>query len=136
MPNPSILALDVGDKRIGIAIASVAARLPRTLTTLEYTKDFWPALSSIIAQEAVERLVVGYPRGLSGQATTQTSSTETFLEKLKQHVSLPINLQDEALTSQKAETELRSRAKPYSRGDIDALAAVYILEDYLATLSA
>lgn len=130
-PNPSILALDVGAVRVGVAIASLAARLPRPLITLQRDDTLFPALETIVEVEGVTKLIVGFPRGLQGQHTAQTEAIEAFVEELKQHFPLPVQLQDEALTSKHAEDELRMRGKPYEKEDIDSLAATYILEDYL-----
>lgn len=128
----SILALDVGAKRVGIAVASQTARLAQPLTTLIRDDNLFPALGDVIEAEAINTLVVGLPRGLSGQHTTQTVLIENFVAELRQYfVNVPIYLQDEALTSRKAEAELQSRGKDYKRADIDALAATYILEDWL-----
>ena len=129
----SVLALDVGSKRIGVAVASLQARLPHPLVTLEATDDgLLPALEALVKSEDVGRLVVGLPRGMAGQSTAQTESTLRFSKTLQEHFDLPIDMQDEALTSVRAEEELQERGKAYSPGDIDALAATYILEDWLA----
>lgn len=129
----SVLGLDVGGRRVGVAAATLAAGLPRPLTTLQQGAEFFEALEQLIQDENADILVVGLPRGLDGQATEQTRAAETFAEDLrKRYDSLPVYLQDEAVTSKKAEDELRQRGKPYARGDIDALAATYILEDWLA----
>lgn len=131
--NPSsILALDVGDKRIGVAVASEVARLPRPLTTLPRTDDFLDKLRDIIEDERVRVLVIGLPRGLDGQQTEQTAVTEKFIEELDKALDLPVRRQDEALTSQKAENELTGKRSKAATGDVDSLAATYILEDYLA----
>lgn len=131
----SVLALDVGARRIGVAVASRATRLPRPLTTLLFDETFWETLQKIIADERVDTLVVGYPRGLQGQRTAQTASIEDFIETLSTHFEFSIKLQDEALTSQRAKAELDARSKPYEKEAIDALAATYILEDWLASQS-
>lgn len=128
----SILGLDVGNKRVGVAVSSLAARLPRPLATLARDGDFFLALQGIIEAENITALVVGLPRNLDGQATAQTKATEGFKAGLGRHFDLPIHYQDEAVTSKQAEAELEARGKPYQRGDIDALAATYILEDFLA----
>jgi putative Holliday junction resolvase len=60
--TPSILALDVGERRIGVAIASLEARLARPLTTLLHDDGLLAGLEKIIAEENVQLLVVGYPR--------------------------------------------------------------------------
>jgi putative Holliday junction resolvase len=129
--NSSVLSLDVGAKRVGVAVASFKARLPRPLTTLLHDEAIFQALDDIVEAEGVSTLVVGYPRGMQGQQTKQTDEIEEFCTELSRHFSIPIHLQDEALTSRQAEAELEDRGKPYSKGDIDALAATYILEDYL-----
>lgn len=127
----TVLALDVGGKRVGVAVASQAARLPRPLVTLEQGSGFFEALTTVIQDEDAGTLVVGLPRGLDGQRTAQTEAVETFAERLREKLELPVHLQDEAVTSKQAEAELEARGKPYERGDIDALAATYILQDWL-----
>lgn len=126
-----ILALDVGTVRIGVARASSLVRLPEPLTTLTNDKDVWPTLRELCEQHNVGVLVVGLPRGLEGQDTAQTAAIREFVDQLSHEIKLPIVLQDEAVTSVQAEQELTQRGKPFSKGDIDALAATYILEDYL-----
>lgn len=129
----SVLALDVGSKRVGVAVASLQARLPRPLVTLNASEDkLLPSLEDIIRKEDVGRLVVGLPRGMSGQQTAQTEFTMRLTKTLQAHFDLPIDMQDEALTSKHAEQELQKRGKPYQPGDIDALAATYILEDWFS----
>jgi putative Holliday junction resolvase len=129
----SVLALDVGSKRVGVAVASLQARLPRPLVTLNASEDkLLPSLEDIIKREDVGRLVVGLPRGMSGQQTAQTEFTLRLTKTLQAHFDLPIDMQDEALTSKHAEQELQKRGKPYAPGDIDALAATYILEDWFS----
>jgi putative Holliday junction resolvase len=130
--HKSVLGLDVGSKRIGVAVASLAARLPRPLATLEWNEGFFAALDDIVKTEEAGDLVVGFPRGLEGQHTAQTEAIEDFAAKLRKHCDLPVHMQDEALTSENAKTELEARGKPYARGDVDALAATYILQDWLA----
>lgn len=127
----SVVGLDVGAQRVGVAVASLTARLPRPLVTLTYDDVLFEKLQAIVNDENVAILVVGFPRGLQGQRTAQTQAIEDFSEELRSHVDVPIVFQDEAVTSRQAEEELRARGKDYSKADIDALAATYILEDYL-----
>lgn len=129
--NSSILALDVGGQRIGVALANAVARIAHPHTTVINDPAVIVNLQQIIAHEDVVVLVVGLPRGLEGQHTAQTRAVEEFVLDLKQHIDLPVYWQDEALTSHHAEAELNKRGKPYVKGDIDALAATYILEDFL-----
>lgn len=129
----SILALDVGDRRVGVAVASLAARLPRPLTTVLRGDDCFDELRNIIRSEEAGEIVVGLPRGLDGQSTGQTEATERFISELRHEVDMPVHVQDEALTSKQAEAELNKRGAGHTKGDIDALAATYILEDFLAS---
>jgi putative Holliday junction resolvase len=128
----NILAIDFGNKRVGLALANVEVKLAHPYKTIENTPNLINDLKQIIEQEGVSQLVIGYPRGLEGQHTEQTVLVEEFVNELRSQINfVPIDLQDEALTSTKAEAELNSRNKPYDKGDVDALAATYILEDWL-----
>lgn len=129
--NSSILALDVGGQRIGVARANAVARIASPLTTLVNDESINESIQKLIAEHDAAALVVGLPRGLSGQHTDQTRSVEAFVANLRQAVNLPVYWQDEAVTSKQAEAELKARRKPYAKGDIDALAATYVLEDFL-----
>jgi putative holliday junction resolvase len=125
------LALDVGRVRIGLATGNTIARLASPFATITNDEQVLATLQAIIRERAINELVIGLPRGLEGQETSQTAYVHDFVKQLQSVVNLPIHLQDEALTSVKAEEELERRGKPYQKGDIDALSAVFILEDYL-----
>lgn len=127
----TIVALDVGAQRIGVARANSIARIASPLTTLQHTDHIFDDITELLRQEQADALVVGLPRGLDGQETDQTGYVRTFIADLQEHISIPVHLQDEALTSVKAEKELQARKKPFAKGDVDALAATYILSDYL-----
>lgn len=132
--SKSVLALDIGERRIGVAVASLAARLPRPLTVLDRSSGDEAVidhLRTVAAEHGVTRLVIGLPRGLDGQETQQTASTRTYGESLAVSVGLPYDFQDEAGTSLQAEAELSARGRPYAKGDVDSLAATYILQDWL-----
>ncbi|HET9174145.1 MAG TPA: Holliday junction resolvase RuvX [Candidatus Saccharimonadales bacterium] len=127
----SVLALDVGEKRIGVALASREARIASPLTTLPNDDVFVSTLERLLHELNVDTIVVGLPRNLAGDDTPQTSYVRSFVEQLQSAMTISCVWQDEAATSVKAEEELRARRKGYTREDIDALSAAYILEDYL-----
>lgn len=127
----TILGLDVGERRIGVAVANLIARLPRPLTTLTHDARVIEEILGLVAEHEAGALVIGLPRGLDGQHTAQTSFTEHFAHELEQKLTIPLYWQDEAVTSLKAKEELEKRGKPYVKGNVDALAAAYILEDFL-----
>lgn len=131
--HKQIIALDVGTKRVGVAHTNTLARLPSPLTTLIRGETFWKELEKLLSENGADVIVVGLPRNLDGNDTDQTRLTRDFMAELATHTSLPLVAQDEALTSHKAETELQARGKKFEKGDIDALAASYILQDYLDT---
>lgn len=130
-PHRTILSLDVGERRIGVAVANMAARLASPLTTLARSDLSFRDIQDLIDGHNTEILVVGLPRGLDGQHTAQTVAVEEFKAALEQYVAVPVHWQDEALTSKQAEAELDARGKPYKKEDVDALSANYILEDFI-----
>lgn len=129
-----ILALDVGDKRVGVALAGPIAKLAAPYGVLENGEAVWDELAALIKRESVGVVVVGLPRSLQGEETNQTRLARQFAAAIKDKMAIEVVMQDEALTSRQAEAELRRRGKQFSKGDIDALAAVYILEDYLRSI--
>jgi putative pre-16S rRNA nuclease len=128
----ALIALDVGERRIGVAFAWSITGIASPLTTLDRTAAAVNEIQNLIEFKKAGTLIVGLPRGLDGQDTLQTTSVRQFVSELQSALNIPVKLQDEALTSHKAETELNARQKPYKKSDIDALAATYILEDYMA----
>lgn len=126
-----ILGLDIGEVRIGVALANGVARIASPLTCLNNSQSVNEEIKQLVTKHNARAIVAGLPRNLQGQETSQTRYTSQFIELLRQSVGVPIFTQDEALTSRKAEEELEARKKPYAKGDVDALAASYILADFL-----
>ncbi len=130
MANQNLLALDVGEKRVGVALADSAIRIAIAYDTINVDGTDVEQIKALLDQEKIDVLVVGYPRNQSGDATSQTAYVESFVDQL-QPLDIPIEYQDESVTSIKAEEILKQRKKPYEKGEIDALAASLILQDYL-----
>lgn len=126
----TLIALDVGEKRIGVAIADTAVRIAITHDTIEVDGHEIEAIAEIVIGEGATTIVVGYPRNQSGEPTAQTEYARDFADKLKD-LDAAIVFQDESLTSVLAEERLKSYGRPYNKGDIDAQAAAIILQDYL-----
>ncbi len=129
--SSTIFALDVGERRIGVARANVVARLAAPLTTYVNTPQVIDELAQLFVEEGAVAVVVGLPRDMRGEETEQTRQTQQFAEQLRRKVEIPLHYQDEAVTSVRAESELNRRGKKFGKEDIDALAATYILEDFL-----
>lgn len=129
----SFLALDVGEKRIGVATATDSIRIAVPLTTILVDGSELQQIAKIVASEKTDTIVVGYPRNQSGEATAQTVYVEAFAAQLDGMVD-SICYQDESLTSVMAEDQLKGDRRPYTKADIDMRAAAIILQDYLETL--
>lgn len=126
----SVICLDVGEKRIGVAIGDSAIRIAVAYDTVQVDGNEVQAIAKIAERESATILVIGYPRNQAGEATAQTSYAMEFAKKLE-FMGLKTVFQDESLTSVLAEDHLIASRKPYTKGDIDARAAAIILQDYL-----
>jgi len=130
-----VLALDVGDSRIGLAISDpngqVAVPL-RTLHRRSLETDI-AEIAAVAAQEGVEVIVVGFPLSLDGTAGHQAQRVQDFVDDLRTAIPLPVELWDERLSTAQAEQLLRT-VPPRSRkarAEQDALAAAIVLQAYL-----
>lgn len=138
-----IVGLDVGERRIGVAISDATCTLARPLAVLRTTGldgDALNVAASEIArlsadEEGLASIVVGHPRRLDGSPNEMTPRVEVFAAKLQGRTGLPVLLQDERLSSHEAEGRLAAREKDWRarRKQLDAAAAAVILQDYLDT---
>lgn len=133
MTKTTYIALDVGEKRIGVAVGDDAIKIAVPFETIEVDGSERERIARLVVQENAATVVIGYPRNQSGEATAQTAYVETFAASLVD-IAPNIVFQDESLTSVLAEQRLKSYKKPYTKGDIDAQAAAIILQDYLEQL--
>jgi len=136
-----VVGLDVGEKRVGVAVSDISATLARPLSVLRSAGLDIDALDIVareiarLAQEedGVSAIVVGLPRHLDGTPSDMTPRVEKFAQQLRAKVSLPVTLQDERLSSREAESRLAVRDKDWRsrKARLDAAAAAVILQDYL-----
>ncbi len=137
-----ILGLDVGDRRIGLAVSDPGGRLAVPLRVLEREDNEvdLQALLEIARAEEIQTLVVGYPLSLDGTAGPQAKRVASFAHRLAQASGIPYKLWDERLTSAQAEQRRRggrSRARPgipktgRRRAPVDDLAAAIMLQSFL-----
>lgn len=125
------MALDVGERRIGVALADNSVRIAVAYDTIEADGTEIEQITRLAAFEDIDTLVVGYPRNQSGEPTAQTAFTEAFVNRLPEELQAKVNYQDESVTSLQAEHRLKEQKKPYTKADIDKVAASIILQDYL-----
>ena len=130
-----ILALDVGNRRIGLAVTDELGITAQGLRTLERTskrRDL-ETLGKIARKYEVGEVVVGRPVHMSGDASAQSEKVEKFARELGEALELPIHFYDERLTSWEAH-ELLDReglSREEKKGRVDQLAAALILQGYL-----
>lgn len=127
----TLLALDVGERRIGVAIGDSIGRIAMPLTTLNVDGTELIRLQALLLEHDVTGLIVGLPRNLSGEETNQSKLVRLFADRRLGAFKLPIVFQDESMTSVLAETHLGKSKKRFAKSDIDAGAAAIILQDYL-----
>jgi putative holliday junction resolvase len=132
---PRILALDVGSKRIGMAVSDALGITAQGLTTMQRKnkRTDLDQLQIIIDKYGVNEIVVGYPLHMSGQEGAQSLKMAGFAEELRRRFSLPVHLWDERLTSAEANRLLRETEMSIRRrGEVvDRLAATLILQSFL-----
>ncbi len=133
------MALDVGDKRIGMAITDalgVTVQGRPTLHRRTLSGDI-AQISQVIADEAVVEVVVGHPLHMDGASSPQSQKVERFVESLREAISVRVVLWDERLTSFAAEQHLEELGLDWRarRKHVDEVAAIFILEDYMGRKS-
>lgn len=116
-----ILGIDWGEARIGLAIGNAAARLASPLKTVQTIDD----IKKVIADEGVEKLVIGEP--VNSQAGGLDPNFSEFLRRIAEETKLPVSLVDERFSSQAADS-LDPNAR--KEGNRDAIAAMVILQSY------
>ncbi len=127
------LALDLGDRRIGVAVSDSLGMLARPVEVFERRSrvaDF-EYIRTLIQHHKAEALVVGLPLNLNGTEGQQVAWVRDYTEALKDTLSVPIILWDERLSSEKAIDILRQQGRNPRTEPIDAVAAAVILQSYL-----
>jgi putative Holliday junction resolvase len=135
-----VLGIDLGLRRVGLAISDTTRTLARPLMTITVTGEA-DALDRVA--DTIERLsaeedglaavVVGVPTRLDGSATVATRRAGAFVDALRRRTALPIATEDERLSSREAESRLALRERDWRKRKkkLDATAAAVVLQDYL-----
>ncbi len=132
----SVLGLDIGKKRIGIAGCDGTGLIATPIMTLERTgfSDDIEQLSALISQRQVTKLVIGLPYAMNGELGHQAQRIEKYANRLQRVLKLPMEYVDERLSSIEAENQLKTQRGFSPRRDkakIDAHAAAIILQQWL-----
>jgi len=134
-PDGRVLGLDVGSKRIGIAVSDPLGITAQGLETLQRQNkrlDF-ERLAKLIERHQVVQIVVGYPLRMSGDEGVQAEKMQRFAQELRQRFGLPVHLWDERLSSAEANRLLRETDMSIRRRGqvVDQMAAVLILQSWM-----
>ena len=126
-----ILGIDYGEKYIGVAFADTNSILiAQPFEIVNNNGKELDRLAEIAKLKKIEKVILGYPRNLSGEATQQTEIVKEFGKKIETHLALPLEYQDETLSSVVIQEELSEDTKGRKKR-IDDQAAALILQDYL-----
>ena len=134
------MAVDVGTRRVGLAISDATATLARPLETIAVRSET-DAIERVLRRvtdlaaedDGVSTIVVGLPVRLDGMPSEQSARVRTFIDALRQQTAIPIIVADERLTSREAESRLAVRERDWRKRKqkLDAAAAAIIMQDYL-----
>ena len=130
-----IVALDVGQARIGVAVSDETEFIATPLTVIHRRSNAQAidAIARIVRDEAASLVIVGLPVSFDGKLHAQADSVQSFAEKLRRAVGVPLDYADETLSTVRAEELLRASGMRADRirARIDAAAAAVILQEFL-----
>ena len=133
------LAIDHGEKRVGLAISDPNKIISKPLKTLILSdlQYFYQELLKIISDYDIEKLVIGLPVSMDGKKTQQTTKVEEFKTYLQNKIDIPIVMFDERLSSISAKKSLISQGVKtgYNKSQIDQTAAAIFLQQYIDTIN-
>jgi putative Holliday junction resolvase len=131
-----ILALDIGDARIGLALSDLLGIIatPLTIITRQNNEADIKAISDIITKNNVGRIIVGLPFSMDGTLGTQAEKVRGFADELSHHIDIPMEYHDERLSTVEAKRKVQQVRKTDRGTRYDAAAAALILQDYLDNL--
>ncbi len=130
---PRILAVDFGEKRIGLATSDASATVATPRRTIRRPDDetALEALERFGREEEIELVLFGIPRSPDGVESAFADRIRSFAAKLARRTGLPVRFHEETLTSDEAARRL---PRPAAREELDAMAAAVLLEDYLSSV--
>jgi putative Holliday junction resolvase len=138
-PKGRILAIDLGKRRIGLALSDELGITAQGLPTLTRTniKEDLNALANLIQEKGIELILMGNPLHMSGRDSKQAEYTRDFAGRLERRTGVAIRFWDERLTTVQAERVLRESGISIQKraSAVDRLAAVLLLESYLDATS-
>lgn len=129
-----ILGIDLGKKRIGLALGDTVNKMAVGLPTLINDKSTFNSIQEIIKEKEIQKIIIGLPKTLSGVTGSQAAYTQKWATSLANNLGVEIGYEDERLSSKMARDGLIAIGGHLSKEDIDQAAAVLILQSYLDKL--
>jgi putative Holliday junction resolvase len=133
-----VLGIDAGERRVGVALSDELGLLARPVLVLERGRSVAPvldALGDLVRREGVGRVIVGLPLNADGSVGPQARRAQEFARLVSRVLGVPAEVWDERLSTRDAEAIVRAQGRPVrrvrQRGQLDAIAAAVILQDYL-----
>lgn len=126
-----ILGIDLGKKRIGVALGDTDNKIAVGLPTLANNSEIFLRLKEIIERENIQKLIIGLPTTMSGQNGEQAEYTRKWGDRLANSLNINIEYIDERLSSKMARDSLANMQIKLAKENIDQAAAVLILQGYL-----
>ncbi|OGB75254.1 hypothetical protein A2810_01730 [candidate division Kazan bacterium RIFCSPHIGHO2_01_FULL_49_10] len=129
-----IIGIDLGKKRIGLALGDTESRIAIGLPTLQNDRHLVDNLRAVIEGEHIQRLIVGLPKTMSGATGEQAGYTQKWANRIGHLLEVEVVYEDERLSSKMARDGLLAIGSKLKKEDIDQAAAVLILQSYLDRL--
>ena len=130
-----VLALDYGEKRVGLAVSDIMQIIAKPYKTIDNTSnnDLICQLKEIIKEKSIEKVIVGLPTTLNNKDSSQTKIVHQFILLLKSSIKIPVISYDERLTSIEAKRSLISQGikTGHNKGAVDMTAAAIFLQNFL-----
>jgi len=127
------MAIDVGTRRIGIAVSDPLGMIAKPHSTIARNRDAFRKIKQIADEMEITEIIIGLPLHLNGSESKQSADVRNFSARLSEVCPVPSRFKDERLTSVEAEERLADRRGDWKKhkGLIDQFAAAEILQDYL-----
>lgn len=130
----SLLGVDSGDKRVGIAIKPKDRVAAEPVCVLENSTNIYSRIFDLVKENNIDTVVVGLPRDINGNETAQTRKARHFAGELADRTDLHIVLHDEFATSERARQKLGKVTRNQEKSQLDAAAAAVLLDDYMESM--
>ena len=130
-----VLGIDLGSKRVGVALSDPSGTLASPLEVLTRSGDLHDRLAALVEEHEVGAVVIGLPRSLDGRERQAAATVRAEVGPLSRRLGVPVHLHDERLTTVAAHAGLAAagRTARQRRGSVDASAAAVLLQSWLAS---